>query len=106
MKSTDMARRDRELKKSQKKQEVLQKKMEKRDDKSIGTYINNLHSLFYFDVNKIYNLDSQEIKDFIDDLKLSLPEKQWENIIRKAVKKTKVTAREEAINTLKVLLSD
>ena len=49
MKSTDMARRDRELKRAQKKQELLQKKLEKRDDKSVGTYINNLHSLFYFD---------------------------------------------------------
>ena len=62
MKSTDIQRRDREIKRSRKKEELLQKKLGKRDNRSVGEFINKLHSLFYHDEQKIYNIDSKEIK--------------------------------------------
>ncbi|MBN2535946.1 MAG: hypothetical protein JXB88_23910 [Spirochaetales bacterium] len=105
MKSTDMARRDREIKKSRKKEEVLQKKVEQRDTLSVGEFINKLYSLFYHDEQKIYNLDSAEIKNLVAEIKDTLSEKDWDNVLRKAVRKSKVTQREEAFQKLKQYLA-
>lgn len=101
MKSTDLARKEREIKRSQKKAEVLARK-QTRDSRSPGDFINLLHSLFFHDTEKIYNIESsEEILETLMEMKEDLEEKHWENIIRKAVRKTKITQREEAISDLK-----
>ena len=104
MKSTDIARRDRELKRLQKKQDQLNKKVNDRDNLSVGTFIKRLNSLFFFDETKIYNIDSSEVMDLLEEIKLNMPEKEWENIFRKAVRKTKVEQKEEAISKLKEII--
>ena len=106
MKSTDIARRDREIKRSRKKEALLQKKAEQRDDKSVGEFINKLYSLFYHDEQKIYNLDSEEIKELVAEIQITLPETKWETVLRKAVRKSKITQREGAFQQLKSYLSD
>lgn len=104
MKSTDLARLDRELKRTQKKELVLERKTSK-SEKSIGDYINELYGFFFFDENHIHNISVDErIKDHIETMQLTVPEKDWEIIIRKAVRKTKVKEREEAVSLLKSLL--
>ncbi len=101
MKSTDMARKDRDLRKSRKKEEVLARKMEK-GAKSVGDYINELNGLFFHDGTKIYNIDmSEEILDLLEEMKIELEEKNWMNVIRKAVKKSGVKEKEPAIQQLK-----
>lgn len=103
MKSTDLARKERELRRAQKKVEVLARKQD-RPDKSPGDYISQLYSLFFHDQEKIYNIDSSdEILELMLEMKEDLEEKHWDNVIRKAVRKAKVTQREEAIDALKVL---
>jgi hypothetical protein len=106
MKSTDMRRRDREIKRSQKKEALLQKKVEKRDNQSVGEFINRLYTLFFHDTEKIYNLDSDEIKDLIEEIRIALPEDKQEAVLRKAVRKSKIKQREEAFQVLKEYLSD
>ena len=49
MKSTDLNRRDREIKKSRKKEELIQKKVEGRNDQSVGEFIKRFFSLYFFD---------------------------------------------------------
>jgi hypothetical protein len=44
---------------------------------------------------------SDEILFLLEEMKEEQPEKQWENIINKAVKKTKVKQKDEAIEALK-----
>jgi len=103
MKSTDMARKERDLKKALKKDEVLARKQAK-GGISPGDYIKNLYSLFFHDTERIYNVDSsEEILELLLEMKEDLEDKQWDNVIRKAVRKTKVTQREEAIQALKDL---
>ncbi len=103
MKSTDLARKDRELKRARKKQEVLQRKME-RDSRSVGDYINELAGLFFHDAEKIYNINSSEdILILLEDMKEELPEKQWNNVLKKAVKKTKVKQKDPAVKELQEL---
>lgn len=106
MKSTDLNRRDREIKKSRKKEELIQKKVEGRNDKSVGEFIKRLFSLFFFDEQRIYNLDRDEIIELLEEMQNTMAEKNWDSILRKAIRKTKVKEREEAFTHLKGFLTD
>jgi hypothetical protein len=105
MKSTEIARRDRELKREKKRQEVLGRRQGNKGI-TVGDYIDNLSALFYHDGKKIFNTttNNDAVVDLIETMKIELPEKQWENVIRKAVKKTGVTERETAFKELKEIL--
>lgn len=103
MKSTDLARRDREIKKAQKREMVLERKGQ-RESRTAGDYINLFVENFFFDAEKIYNINmSEEILELLEELKEELPEKQWPNVLRKAVKKTKVKQKDEALQELSSL---
>ena len=107
MKRTDIDRQDRELRKSQKKEEVIKRSADKKTDRTVGDFINELHSYFFHDENKIFNISqSEDILEILDDIKTSLPEKQWENIIRKAVKKTLVKEKEAAVKELMAIFDE
>jgi len=72
---------------------------------TVGDYIDHLEALFFHDDKKIYNLKSDiRILECIEDIKCSIPEKQWDNVIRKAGKKTGISEREPAITELLGLL--
>lgn len=105
MKSTEIARRDRELKREKKRQEVLGRRHGKKEI-TVGDYIESLSALFFHDGKKIFNIttNNDTVIDLLETMKLELPEKQWENVIRKAVKKTAVTERELAVKELKEIL--
>ena len=100
MKSTDLARRDREIKKARKREMVLERKGQ-RESRSPGDYINMFAELFFHDAEKIYNIEmSEDILMLLEEMKEDLPDKQWPNVLRKAVKKTKVKQKDEAITQL------
>ena len=62
--------------------------------------------MFHNDV-KIYNIaESVEILELFDDMKDSIDESQWNNVIRKAVKKTGVAEKDAAVAELTELLAD
>ncbi len=104
MKRTDLQKRERELRRAQKKEERLARTGEK-PEKTVGDYIKELHGLLFYDETRVYNAkDSIEILEFFEDMKEYLDEPQWENVIRKAVKKTGAKEREPAINELIQLL--
>lgn len=103
MKRTDMMRKERELRRSQKKQDKLVR--DSGEAMSVGDYINELSSLFFYDENRIYNINNEEkILEILEDMKEEIEEKNWDNIIRKAVKKTGVIEKEKAVDQLKNLL--
>ena len=105
MKRTDLQKRERELRRSQKKEERLEKSSDK-SDKTVGDYIKELHDLMFFDETRVYNAkESVEILELFEEMKESLEESQWENILRKAVKKTGVKERDAAFNDLMELLN-
>lgn len=103
MKSTDLARKERDLKKSAKKEDVLRRKGEKSIG-TVGDYINEMHDLFFYDANKIYNIDTcEELLEMLEEIKGNFPQKQWTNIVSKAVRKTKVKEKDEAISAINAL---
>jgi hypothetical protein len=105
MKKTDLERYQRELKKSMKKQDVLRRKSESaKPTKRVGEYIERFFSLFRYDSEEIFNIKSDiKILEVIEEMKIELPEKYWENILRKSIKKTNINKRDEAFNSLKEL---
>lgn len=105
MKQTDLNRRERELKKEKKKAERIEKGG--KADRSVGDFMKELFGLFFYDAQKIYNLDSEEnILILLEEIKDELPEKQWDNVLRKAIKQTKIAEKDEAFNHLKELMVD
>jgi hypothetical protein len=106
MKRTDLQKRERELKRSQKKEERLVNYGDK-SDKSIGDYIKELHGLFFFDETKIYNTkESMEILELFEEMQGSFDKTQCETIIRKAVRQSGVKEKEPAVNELLALLAE
>jgi len=106
MKRTDKLRRERELKRAQKKVDRIQKSDSGEQKLTIGVYINNLYSLFFHDAEKIYNINqSEEILELLEDMKDNIPEEKWDTVLRKAVKKAQIKSREEAVKQLLSLLT-
>jgi len=104
MKQTELKRHERELRKATKKSDLVAKRTDSRDSLSVGNYIDKLFSLFMYDETDIFNtLEDIKILELIEDLKTTQPEKQWDNIIRKAIRKTKVANSEKAFENLKML---
>ena len=104
MKQTDIDRKERELRRARKKAERIEKGGGV--DRKPGDYIDELSGMFFHNEVKIYNiLNNDEILEFLMDMKEELEEKHWDAVIRKAVKKTKVSEREEAIKELFGLLN-
>jgi len=105
MKSTDIARRDREHRREQKREQIMDRRASKKE-RTIGDYINDLYGLFFHDKTRIYNTqdNNDEIIDLLESMCLELPEKQWENVLRKAIKKTQIRNRETPYKELKELL--
>lgn len=105
MKHTDIMRMEREKRRTQKKSERLMKGGT--EVRSVKDFIDELHDLFFFDDKKIYNLkDNVEIMELFEDMKEELPDKQWENVMRKSVRKSKVAAKDEAYDELKAIFDE
>lgn len=106
MKRTELERRQRELKRAEKKVEVLERKSG-REKKNAGHYINHLSSLFRHDMNEIFNTkDDLDILESLEGLKEDLPEKQWLTVLRKAVNRTKVVEADRAVDELREMMGD
>lgn len=104
MKRTDLDRHDREVRRMQKKQEVIARRSSK-GTRGPGDFIKELNDLFYFDETKIYNINlSDEILELLEEITIEIPRDKIESILRKAVKKTGVSEKEEAVREMKELI--
>lgn len=107
MKRTDLEKRERELKRKQKKMDVLDRKISSTvQDTNPGSYINGLFSLFRYDNNEVFNADNDiEILELLENMKKNIAAKQWEQVLKKAIKKTGVKLKEKAFSELNHLMS-
>jgi hypothetical protein len=105
MKQTELKRHERELRRSAKKSDITAKRTDSRDQLSVGNFIDKLFSLFMYDETNIFNtLTDIKILEVLEDIKEMQPEKQWDNILRKAIRKTKVTNSDKAFDEIKSLV--
>ncbi len=105
MKHTDIMRMEREKRRAEKKSDRLMKGGA--DARSVKDFIDELHDLFFFDENKIYNIkDNVEIMELFEDMMEEISDKQWDNVLRKAIRKAKVAQKDEAYNELKAIFDE
>lgn len=106
MKRTDQERIERELRRREKKVRVTDRKTE-RPDASPSAYIQELVDTFHFDDQVIYNTqDDEEVLELLMSMKEDLPEKDWDGVLRSAIRKTKVSQKDVAFTELKALLTE
>ena len=107
MKRTDIQRKERELKRAEKKAERIAAKGTRKDDASVGAYIDKLHSLFFYDENRIYNAKhSVEILEVLEEAKSLFDPTDFEAVVRKAIRKSKVKEKEQACSELMELVQE
>ncbi len=105
MKRTELERRQRMLKRVEKKTAAVERAIETREPSSVATYIENLHSLLYYNDKEVMNIvDNIDILELFEQLKDDHPEKQWAAVVKKAVRKTGVAKKSQAISQLTTLL--
>ncbi|WP_319478073.1 LB_289 family protein [Marispirochaeta aestuarii] len=105
MKHTDIMRMEREKRRAEKKAERISKGGS--ETRSVKDFIDELHDLFFYDATKIYNLkDNVEIMELFEDMREEIPEKQWENVLKKAIRKAKIAQKDEAYTELKSILDE
>jgi hypothetical protein len=104
MKRTDMDRIDRELKRARKKQQIADK-LADRKDQSAGGFAKALFDALQFDEQHIFNdADDESLLEIILEMKEALPEKQWEPVVRKAIRLTGVEDKQGAWEVFRSLL--
>jgi len=105
MKRTDQERIERELRRREKKVRVTERRTSARPEASASAYIKVLLEAFEFDDNIIFNTANDEnVQELLMSMKEDLPEKDWEGVLRSAIRKTKVQEKDAAFSELKAIL--
>ena len=106
MKRTDIERKEREVKRMEKRSRLLSKRKENQDEHSVGNYIDVLYGCFRYDDEEIFNTQEDlAILETLEKIQANLPDRKWDDVLRKAIKKTGVKQRERAFIELKELMS-
>jgi len=106
MKRTEQERKERELKRSQKKVEVLGRKGAKAKS-SVGECITDLAEIIFHDGTDVYNTeDDDRIVEFFMIMKDDQLEKDWDAILRKAIRKTGVKNKEPGFQKIKAIFDE
>ncbi len=102
MKRTEIERREREIRRQRKREEALTRSGG--GDKSVGDYINELFGLFLFNEERIFNTtEDEDVLELLEEIQEAYPEKA-EVIVKKAIRKTKVAAKDQAFAELSTLM--
>ncbi len=105
MKRTELDRRVRQLKRDEKHADYIERVESTRDSRSVSNYIDDLFAMLYYNDTEVMNIaENMEILELFEGLKEDHPEKQWHNVIKKAIRKTGVSDRDRAIDQLTELL--
>ncbi len=106
MKRTEMEKIERGVKRVQKRESLAQKRDSTIKLDNIASYIDRLHGLFRYDDNEIFNTrEDIEILELLDQMQSNISSKKWNDILKKAIKKTAVRERDKALFELQEFLS-
>jgi hypothetical protein len=107
MKRTDLERVERELKRREKRDKIADRRSASADPRSVKVFTDTLFGLFRYDDQQIYNAeDDEEILELLLCMKEELLEKQWDPVLRKAVRMTEVADQDAAVEALRELMAD
>ena len=104
MKRTEMERIEREIKRKEKKIASISKGEEKSG--TVGDYINQLFGVLRYDHEEIFNITTDElVLEVLEDMKSNIPEKKWDDVLRKSIKKTGIARKDQAMEEFKAMMA-
>ena len=106
MKRTDQERIAREIGRTQKKDRIREKRINGKEDVSVGGYAKLLEEVFMWDDETIYNVQDDGVLEVLMDMKEDLSEKECEAALKRAIKRTKVKDRDSAFDDAMLILQD
>jgi len=106
MKRTDQERIAREIGRTQKKDAIREKRINGKEDISVGGYAKLLEETFMWDDETIYNVDDDGVLEILMDMKEDLSEKECEAALKRAIKRTKVRDRDTPFDDAMLILQD
>ena len=105
MKRNDIDKLNRELKRQEKHEKTRSKHLDGGRGFGVREYAKHLVDLLRYDDNHIYNTrEDESILDLMIDMKEELPEEQWDIVLKKAIRMTKVSEKDLAFHELKAAL--
>ena len=103
MKRNEIERLNRELRRQQKQSDRADKLEDSVGD--VKTYARELFGLLQYDNDSIFNTrDDEDLLELFLEMKDDLPESKWEQVIKKAVRLTKVKQKDNALVELHAAL--
>ncbi len=107
MKRTELERIERSLKRDAKRSAISERRARSQEPHSVGYYIEQLYGLFRHDDNEIFNTQEDvAILELLEDMQSNIPQKKWNDVLRKAIRKSGVTQREKALQELRALMGE
>lgn len=106
MKRTDQERIAREVGRTQKKEDIRERRINDKRDVSVGGYAKQLEDVFMWDDEAIYNVGDDSVLEILMDMKEVLTDKDCEAALKRAIKKTKIKDRDTALEEAMGLLAD
>ena len=106
MKRTDQERIAREIGRQQKKERIREKRINGKDDVSVGGYAKQLEEVFMWDDEIIYNIQDDGVLEILMNMKEDLSDKECHAAVKRAIKRTKVKDRETPFDEIKMLLAE
>lgn len=105
MKRNDLDKLNREIRRQQKKAKIANKRDESAGD--VKTYAQNLFNLLQYDENCIFNTrEDEDLLELFLGFKDEIPEDKWEQVLRKAIRMTKVADKDSAYTELRAALDE
>ncbi|MGB1016427.1 MAG: LB_289 family protein [Nannocystaceae bacterium] len=103
MKRNDLDKLNRDLKRKNKQARLHTKRINGAG--TVKTYAQELLGILEYDSSAIYNTsEDEEVLELMMGMRDDLPEDQWDLVIRKAVRMTKVKQSDEAYESLREAL--
>ncbi len=100
MKRNDLDKLNRELKRKNKQARLENKRIQGAG--SVKTYARDLLDILQFDTDYIYNTpEDEDVLELMMGMRDELPEDQWDLVIRKAIRMTKVKQSDLAYESLR-----
>ena len=93
MKRTDQERIAREIGRQQKKENIRAKRLNGKDDTSVGGFAKQLEDVLMWDDETVYNVDDDAVLEVLMSMKEELSTKDCQAALKRAIKKTKVKDR-------------
>ena len=106
MKRTELERIEREVRRTEKKKDLILNRKDTSGSTNIGMYIDQLFERFLYDEDEIFNTQKDiSILEILENMQQNVPSKKWDDILKKAIKKAGVKKREKALTELKELIT-